>query len=263
MIRFGAVQSELAELLDTQFLPGENDQITDYIRDMGEETIRLHNAGEYERRDYNLLRMKMFAKHLSEVKDGREELFEEFKEELKKEDYDNYFGTRFEIDIAASLIRKEIDFNHPDPPDFDIQDKDVAVECQSAHFSGGDRTIAEKIKQTIGSKSDKDYYNESSALFVDVTNIYFNSADRDVDISREKVEEWVRETFEVFDREIGSVILFTYVADASSQGSGLNHSYLRFDNQENEPTEELVDFLDEYWPKGNEHVPKTFFPAEP
>ncbi|AOV95332.1 hypothetical protein AQV86_05440 [Nanohaloarchaea archaeon SG9] len=262
-MRFGSVQSELAELLDTEFLPGENDQITDYMRDVAEETIRLHNAGEYERRDYNLLRLKMFAKHLSEVKSTREELFDEFREELKKEDYDNYFGTRFEIDVAASLIRKDIDFEHPDPPDFDVQDKNVDIECQSSHFSGGDRTIEEKIKQTIGSKSGKDYYNQSNALFVDMTNIYFSSADRDEDISREKVKKWVRENFEVFDRKIGSLVLFTYVADASSGNSRLHHSYLRFDNYENKPKEELVEFLDQHWPKGNEHFPKTFFPVEP
>jgi len=229
--QFKEVQSRLAELLNTKFVPGQKDQITEYIHNVQAHILQLNNSGKLKRRDYHLLRLKMFAKHLEELKKSDENLFEDFKNKLKKENYHNYFGTRFEIDMAAFLVRKNVDFEHPDPPDFKIKERDIAIECGSGHFSGGDRTIREKIEQTVDNKSDKPYYNSNNALFIDLTNIFYHSASRESEASGENIKKWIRSHLETFNLDIGSVILFTYVADASKNNSGLYHNYLRVDNE--------------------------------
>lgn len=261
MTRFGQVQSKLADLLDTKFIPGKRDQITDYVYDVQNRILELHNEGNYDRRDHHLMRLAMFAKHLEELRSKREDLFEDFKQQLKEEDYSHYFGTRFEIDIATSLVRKDIGFEHPDPPDFRISGEDIAIECGSGHFSGGDRTIREKLEQTVDNKSGKPYYNSSSALFIDLTNIFYHNASMETDISNDKLKKWVRDHLETFDLDIGSVVLFTYVADASEESSGLRHSYLRIDNDNSD--DKLIEFLDQHWPVEDLYIPETFYPSEP
>ncbi|MFT4869158.1 MAG: hypothetical protein ACI83Q_000782 [Colwellia polaris] len=261
MARFAQIQNRLADLLETKFIPGEKDQITQYIYNTSENILEMHNSGRYRERDYHLLRLAIFAKHLEEVEEERNEVFEEFRSELKSQTHNEYFGTRFEVDIAASLIRKDIDFDHPDPPDFDIVNRDCVIECTTSHFSGGDRTPEEKIKQAIESKSGKSYFDSSNALFIDITNIYFAMAQREKEYSQEYIEEQVEERLDVFNHDIGSVILFTYVVDRSASPPGLHHSYIRVDNSSAEA--DLTAFLDSHWPKEGEHVPETYFPSEP
>lgn len=258
---FVRVQRRLAELLDTKFIPGQKDQITGYIFDLQRDILNLHREEKYRKRNYHLFRLKFLAKHLEEVKMEKEDLFVELREELKRQDHDNYFGTRFEIDIAASLIRKGIAFEHPDPPDFEIRNSEVNIECQSGHFSGANRTIREKIEQSVSAKSGKFYYNSKSALFIDITNIFFNSARRERDPSNQDFKEWVKNHMKVFDLDIGSVILFAYVADTSKSNPNLTHSYLRIDNEDID--DDLADFLDANWSESDLQFSGTFYPSEP
>lgn len=263
LFRFGAIQSELASLLEEQFVPGESkSQIGDYLYDTQKSILKYHNSGNYAERDYHLLRLGMFQKHLKEIAESDSDLLDDFREELKKENYDNYYGTRFEIDTAASLFRKQVEFDHPDPPDFEILSPgEPAIECTTSHLSKGDRTIEEKLKQSLISKSGKPYFNSNTALFIDITNLFYNAADNSIQLSEDRVKDWVRECISNFNLNIGSILMFVYIVETDGDTPGLHHSYWRLENQD--VTEDLVKFLDENYPYSDSQVTEPYYPHDP
>jgi len=263
MIRFGAIQSELASVLDEQFVPGEYDsQIADYLYETQKSILRHHNSGNSGERDYHLLRLQMFLKHLKKIEERDPDLFSDFREELKKEDYDNYYGTRFEIDCAASLFRKGVDFSHPDPPDFviDTEGKPV-IECTTSHISGGNRTVEQKLKQSIISKSGKPYFTSNSAIFIDITNLAYAAVNNETELTGELVKRWMNECISNFNLNIGSILIFMYLIETRGDESSIGHHYWRLENQGVDDT--LVRFLNEHYPYGDSSVRKPYHPHDP
>lgn len=247
MRQFASVMSKIANLLEMRFTPQSEEGMEEFLYQISKGVLQLHRNQNTLARDYELARLAMFAKHLTEVHENNTKLFNQYKQELNEIGYDRYFGVRFELDTAASLIRKDVAYEHPDPPDFVIQREqgEIAIECTTSHFSGGERTAREKYTQFLTSKSSKDYFNEGTALFVDVTNIDYSEAHTDEPnkISSEEEKKWVRECSDNFNLDIGSVILFRYVG----HGTGVGHHYRRCDIQEN-ISQELREFLDDYYP---------------
>ncbi|MCX2819049.1 hypothetical protein EGH25_06755, partial [Haladaptatus sp. F3-133] len=191
-----------------------------------------------------------FIPYLNTAHEEDNKLFKGYKQELKEIGYERYFGVRFELDTAASLIRRDVNYSSPDPPDFVVQtgDGEISIECTTSHFSGGDRTAREKYTQFLTSKSSKEYFNENTALFVDVTNIDFFEAhsEESNQITGENEKSWIRECSENFGLDIGSVVVFRYIG----HGQGIGHHYRRCDIHDN-ITPELKDFLDEQYPIEN------------
>ncbi|MBP1985967.1 hypothetical protein [Halolamina salifodinae] len=262
IMRFGQVNATLTDLLEMKFIPDESqDEMEQFLHNISGNILQAHNNGNYEVRDYELLRLQMFAKHLQEVGETRPDLLEEFASEMHDIGYNEYFGTRFEIDTCASLVRNEVDFEHPDPPDFIIErvSGEIAIECTTSHYSGSSQTLEDKYKSTIDSKSGKSYYESSTALFVDITNLYYHGVDRQEPLSREKIIEWTRERIELFDLDIGSVLLFSYIVDRDD--GGMHHAYNRFDTDN--AADPLIDFLDEFYPSDDGFdVDRAYHPHE-
>ena len=124
----------------------------------------------------------------------------------------------------------------------------MAIECTSTHFSGGDRTKREKFTQCLTSKSSKDYFNQNTALFIDVTNLDYAAAIGVTSGSTKEDDEkrWIRECSENFGLDIGSVVTFRYMRDEQ----GIRHEYRRCDI-DNNIAGHLRAFLDEHYPVGD------------
>jgi hypothetical protein len=248
--KFASVMTEIGDLLDMRFTPQSERGMEEFLYKISNDVLMLDKQEKLMRRDYELCKLNMFCKHLSEIQEENRELFNRYKQELNEVGYDRYFGIRFELDIAASLIRKGINYSHPDPPDFEVQyeGKELAIECTSAHFSGGDRTKREKFTQCLTSKSSKDYFNRDTALFIDVTNLDYAA---EIGITSGSINEkdekrWIRECTKNFDLDIGSVVIFRYIG----HGQGIGHQYRRCDIDSN-IAKHLQKFLDEHYPIGD------------
>ncbi len=134
MLRYTAIVLKLSELLDKTFVRKE-----DFETPTGralEEVIQYHNSGKYEERDYELARLEMLVKHLEEIKQYDENMLNSFRRKINRDDA-NYYGFRFEVAIAASLIRKKVIFGKSESPDFKIQygGQEIFIECTSRHLS--------------------------------------------------------------------------------------------------------------------------------
>ena len=80
----------------------------------------------------------MLVKHLSEIKQYDKSLFSQFRTKIKKtKDINLFFGIRFEINVAATLIKHNIQFKKTEAPDFSITflSGREAIECTSARLS--------------------------------------------------------------------------------------------------------------------------------
>jgi hypothetical protein len=80
-----------------------------------------HDAGRFAERDYALYRLAFFARHLHEVQLKRPELFRIFRRRIKKSRSDEeFYGIRFEIKMASTLVRHNVAFKMPEPPDIKV-----------------------------------------------------------------------------------------------------------------------------------------------
>lgn len=264
LIQFGQVQTELANLLNVRFTSNTLDtQIEEYVYSTQLNIIKAINEGDLARAQFNHLKLKIFTKHLSEIEENDPELFKDFVSELKRVEYDTYFGTRFEVDIAASLIRSGIQFTHPDPPDFVIQrgSKEVKLECTTSHVSGKNIDLERKIKDAVSSKSNKDYYGPSTALLIDITNLIHIGFKEGQEPTADKFRQFINEREDVFDLDIGSVILFSYHIEEAENGYRIKHSYIREDNHL--AKDHLINLLNELWPFKSVSGDEYFYPDTP
>lgn len=91
------------------------------------------------------------------------------------------FGDIFELYVNWSLVQKEIEYKKNERPDFTINqnNKEIYIECTSAHFDFDkvptEKEIFKKLKNNIRSKTVEKYMNSSTALFIDITNLYYHS----------------------------------------------------------------------------------------
>jgi len=199
MISYGSLVIELNKLLGIRFING-NVSSKSPIGQSLRRIIEYHNRGEYLQRDYELSKIAILVKHLKEIAEYDINLLKAFKKQIHRSStYDEYFGVRFEINIAASLIRKNIKFTKAESPDFIIhkKSKNIFIECGSAHLSKpklGD--IKYKIRSVINKKSSKPYCTLATALFIDITNIYYNSLLNEILIERDEIREYVKNVLE-------------------------------------------------------------------
>ncbi len=76
------------------------------------QVIEYNNKHDYQMRNCELGKLAMLSKHLVEIKNSDEKLFGYFKSRFRKniKNLGEYYGVRCELNIAASLIRKNIKF---------------------------------------------------------------------------------------------------------------------------------------------------------
>lgn len=198
----------------------------------------------------------MLVKHLKEIEQFDKALLRKFKKEMlahlrTTNAFDNYFGIRCEINIAASLIRKGVDFKKSESPDFVINRGNLFIECGSTHVSKPKPSSKFKIGSVINQKSKKAYANSKTALFIDITNIIHNELNTNNNTLEDLVvieKAYIKDV--LVNSKFGNVTIFTYRHNRES--NYFESTYARIDN--NHIDSHLSVFLDEHYPITNQTV---------
>lgn len=248
MLQHGFVTVKLSELLNTQFIKKE-----DFETPIGKalkNVLWYHNNGRYKERDYELARLKMLVKHLEEIRQHDGNMLNSFRSKINRDDA-NYYGFRFEVATAASLIRKKVDFEKTETPDFKVihDGHEIFIECTSRHLDKPkSKDLKYKIKSAILEKSEKSYCQPNTALFIDITNIYYHSWLKGQLIQSKQLREYVMSLLESI--KFGSVVLFVFILNKELNRFELN--YLRIDSHQMDLA--LKKFLDSFYPSGDHMV---------
>lgn len=138
-----------------------------------------YNSGDKVLACANACYIKFLLEDINIIKKSKNDLSEKFKKILKQENLslDRYFGIRFEIRIAASLVKKNICFKKSERPDFIIKNPLFGIECTSTHLYLGiedpPREVFSKLELAIDNKKVKKYSTTENILVVDVTNLIY------------------------------------------------------------------------------------------
>lgn len=191
--KFRTTAQELERLLDYEFicsgvLRSANDTL--YVRRKEpvsswiEQLLQADRIGDDKSKEYLLCKIAILILDLQCLEHSRPELLAHFQRKYRKHTDNEFWGLRFEIDIASTLAKKKISFTPGDKlPGGDSQHGDFVcgeahIECASIHASKVKKfnTYAEKIQRTIRRKKKKAYCASHVALFLDITNICFERA---------------------------------------------------------------------------------------
>jgi hypothetical protein len=260
MIAFTSVVNELNRLLDLRFISDRHHKTP--LGSMLYSILEINNSGDYFRRDYELAKVALFVKNLQNIEKHDKQLLNRYRYKIRKlASHDNYFGTRLEVNICSSLIRKKVNFealleSSIPTPDFVIHlSNDVFIECTSAHLAKPKNVdLAYKIQPIIDKKASKNYCRPNTALFIDATNIFFHSLRNNAAPEAElftKIQKMSKDT------QFGSILIFRYIIDPTNQS--FIHVYNRFDNDGADAA--LLCFLDTHYQFGNNSVQNYLQPS--
>jgi hypothetical protein len=232
LVAYSKVTISLSNILGMEFVPGSPDNDTAIGRTL-DAIFHYHNSGDVRARDVQLNRMALLAKNLMELQSFDASLFEDFKKTiLASGNVDNFFGTRFEINIAATLARSTIPFRKSEAPDFliDAGFGMAAIECTSARIrkQRQDYDLRYKIVSSLRGKTNKEYSNLHTALFLDITNLVYKTLDAGKSLSKLLDRKHLARKMSEFD--FGNLTLFTYLSD--SERGGIESAYARIDHPE-------------------------------
>lgn len=176
-----------------------------------------------------------------------------FIDKIVKSPMQQYYGVRLEIHIAASLTKKLIVYQCPDPPDFIINYKNVNInlECTSRNLTvkKNKSDVIKGFKTAIQSKSSFAFVNTNSALLIDCTNLAFHNGSlfwEDYGTTRDFLKKEIEKT------EFGCVLTYSWVWNTSNDRYEAVYSRIDSDRISNE----LLDFLNIYYPLGKHMINK-------
>lgn len=218
-----------------------------------EAAVTLFNEGFTEAAMFELLRLRFLAKHLSDVAARDAKLARGFRRQLKRDGgSDAFYGLRFEINIAASLSRNGIRFLKSESPDFRVGP--AFIECSSCRIDGypEKESYHYKLASVIRRKQEMKYAIPSTALFVDMTNIWSRTGS----VSKGEWKRVVEES--VASGKYGSVVMFAYLLDFSSRG--IKSIYSRQDLGWIDCS--LASLLDGLFPVGHHEIDNGRIPSE-
>lgn len=250
MLNYSAVILKLSRLTGMRFI-GSSSKSEKPIERFVRRTLDFHKQKKYDLRDFEYFKLALLVKNLQEIeKYDRKLLTKMNKQLLTSLKQNEYYGARFEISIAASLIQKCVDFTKTESPDFSINDNEkIFIECTSCHFTEPKKgDIKYKIHTTIENKSYNKYCNRETALFIDVTNLYYSSLQDGVDLKRELVYTYGKDALK--STNFGGLVFFIYLHNFKL--NRYEQNYLRVDNQCINTV--LSDFLNQHYPFGNKDI---------
>ena len=245
---------ELNRLLGLRFIwDGEEYKSVGARTPIGEAVIMIgvfHNERDYISRNVEIAKLMMLVKDLQTIEKHDPILLSRFKKLIcnTRKDWGTYFGVRLEINIAASLIRKEVNFVKGESPDFIIPKYGVCIECTNTHRSkSGSAILIEKIRSAIKQKSKKTYCNSSTLLCIDITNVAatYDESENRLLAQKDGLRRVVRQILEDTSSNYGGILLFQYFMDLEDC---FHSGYWRVDNENISPS--LLAFLNEYFPLG-------------
>lgn len=201
------------------------------------------------------LKVKMLRNNLRCIAEYDAAMLKKFQKRLQDPDYNNYFGTRLEVMIAANLIRKDLNFklipssNKHQSPDFEVcwEGCKLFVECTNSHYALAVTSTFDprkKLEFSINEKAKKAYAGTKTALFLDFTDVHSHSTDDNHLLQKP-------DYFSKFSRSVegagkfGSILAFTYSFDDEKEI--YSYSYIREDTEKADGN--LLSFLDAHFPK--------------
>ena len=206
----------------------------------------FHQQGRCDERDLEIGKLALLVQHLRRIETYDKSLLRHFRKQIydSAHNWENYFGVRMEINVAASLVKKGIRFMKGESPDFTVPSSGVSIECGSAHVQGPKyvHPLA-KLRSVIADKASKPYSNSNTALFLDFTNIQFALGPVPDERAIRKSE--VVGILDSLGASLGSVVCFCYfMADDKTFQS----NYSRMDAHS--ISHELSAFLNAHYPFG-------------
>jgi hypothetical protein len=246
---------EISRLLGMRFIWGENGYTSIGARtalgDVIQAAITYQNDGNITERNVEISKLCMLVNHLQNVQKHSPTSFQKFKKILidTHKNLNQYFGVRMEINIANSLIKKNIKFVNGEAPDYYIPGFDVFIECTSVHMTkDSTKNAIEKISEAIKKKSQKPYCNNSCILCIDITNVvaFIGTEEAQIVNDKSKLREVIKLHLKENNSKFGCILLFRYYMDENS--NFMSH-YVRIDNENIIPS--LFVFLEENYPFGD------------
>ena len=240
---FDHIAAGLMNVLDMKFDSPFSCETEEYIAKTLRNADHALNRGDIEEAKRLILIPAKLLQCLLTIREGNEALLQEFKNKFHEVEFDRYYGVRCEVETARSLLEHGLEFKHPDPPDFIVtpHDTELSIECTSIHVETS-MDFRQKICDKIGEKNGK-YTGGLTTLFIDVTNIIHHSFKQASLVKKQDLKSWIREDTEIFNWEIGSVLLWSYVYDHKTER--YHHAYIRSDTPN--IADELEQFLDQHY----------------
>lgn len=245
LLSYKYATGKISDFFNYKIFPSHPDNFT-HIGALLNQIIDYHNKGEILYRNMELNRILFLIQHLEIIKEHDSSLLKYFIRELKKQGtQDVFWGVRFELGTAVSLINKNIPFLKQESPDF-ILSNQCSIECSSARIrKENDKTDLDyKILSVINKKGKEEYCSNSLVLFIDITNLVYDLHKRNQYINTSKTKEFVKNKIQDYD--MGSIIFFSHIHPKNEDN--IRSVYNRIDNESIDS--ELKKFLDTYYSFG-------------
>jgi hypothetical protein len=129
---------------------------------------RVEEVAEYE-----VARIEVIAKHVSELAASRPEVLGVLRRKVLSTDIGDYYGGRYEAAVAAALTRRSLPYLYQmrSAPDFTLRvdATNVGIECTSARLEAlEDHDPFHKVETALADKATKPYASRRVAVAVDV-----------------------------------------------------------------------------------------------
>jgi hypothetical protein len=187
---------------------------------VGQTVDRIHywqEQGEHDYSEWEMAKAWRLVQELKRIDRHDRALADDFAADLRRRStYDQYYGIRCEINVAATLVERGVAFEKGESPDFTVTHAGqwCGIECSSAHLTNPSTPVPlQKCKFKVGSvintKAKKPYKGLHVALAIDITNILMHSDAR----SLFSLEVVPFAAAELERAGYGSAILFMYIRD--------------------------------------------------
>jgi hypothetical protein len=204
---FHGTVSKLNDLLHTSYLFGK-DGFKGPVGRMIGDVLDYHDENQRFVRDWEAFRIGIFAMQLEAIKQKDEDLFRYFRRKLRRISEKEYFGFRLEVQTVSIFYQMNIKFRKRESPDFSVEygGAEVFVECCSINLDEPrSKDVSYKVMSALTDKGRSPYANKKTALFLDYTNIFFNSVVSGVRLDLETLSADIKEKIDTLN--FGAIIL--------------------------------------------------------
>ncbi len=254
LIQFSSAVLELNRLLGTRFVP-DHPSNTSPLGASLSGILAHHNAGNSSHRDFELQKVRFLIQNLKELEQSRPDLLRAYAKILRKtRGTDSFFGARFEISSASSLVMKGVSVEKGERPDLRIRESQVTIECTSvrSRTAKAKKDLTYKIAASVFKKASKRYATRSMALFIDITNVaHFTRPFNPDKFRRAAVNSEDRSPF-------GALLLFVSMMNVDL--NRLESNYLRIDHAK--ISADLLSFLNTHFSIGAHRITDFSLPFE-